>query len=283
MFPHPPSRAKSCIALLAILTLGLGGCGHAPEKPANARLNQAIQFNQNGLRALQNGDPATAAGHFEAALRLDVSIENYDGIVSDRLYLARALEAKGDPLAARKQLDALLAETFPLTAAQRAQTKTALALWALRRGKLDEAGRMADDALQACAGTCNNAAPILNIQARLALERGDSSTALAAATSALQMLPNPDQLAERANALRTIGLAKLLRGEAPAALESLQQALSLDRELGLPERIVDDLLQLRRVHLALGNASEANEIYRRALTVAEASADAALLDRVRGQ
>ena len=280
MFPHPPNCVRRYVALLVILTAGFSGCGHTPDKPANVRLNQAIQLNQDGQRALQRGEFAQAIVQLEAALRLNSSIENHDGVVADRLLMARVLETKGDALAARKQLDALLTGAYPLTPEQYAQTKTALALWALRQGKLDEANQMVEDAHQSCAGKCSNAAPILNIQARLALERGDSSTALATATSALQKLPNPDQLAERANSLRTIGLARLLRGEAPAALESLQQALSLDRDLGLPDRIVDDLLQIRRVHLVLGNASEANDLYRRALAVAEASASAALLDRV---
>ena len=283
MYRLPRSNARRYIELLTILAIGFGGCGHVPEKPVNIRLNQAAQFDKEGQRALKRGELVAAVGHFEAALRLNVSIENHDGIFADRVYLARALDASGDVLAARKQLDATLESAVPLTPAQRAQTKTTLALWALRQGRLDEAEQMTADALQACAGSCNNAGPILNIQARLALERGDAITALTAASSALQLLPNADQQAERANSLRTIGLAKLLRGEAAFAVESLQQALALDRELGLPDRIVDDLLQLRRSYQAIGRAGDADEVYRRALAVAEASADRALLVRVQAQ
>ncbi len=283
MCHHQQNFAKNCITLLVILTAGLGGCGHAPEKPVNARLNQAVQLNQDGLRALQRGELAQAIGQFETALRLDISIDNQDGIFADRINLARALEISGDLSMAQKQLNATLAAGSALAPAQLAQAKAALALLALRQGNLEVATRMAEDALQACAASCTDAAAILNIQARLALERGDTSAALSSAGSALQLLSNASHHAERANSLRTIGLAKILRGEAVAALESLQLALALDRELGLPNRIVDDLLQVRRAYLAIGNASQVNDSYQRALDVAEASADVMLLDHVRAQ
>lgn len=279
-----PKRVELLFPLLAILLAWLGGCGHAPGKPANLRLEQAVQLGQQGQRAYQRGDAGAAAGYFEAALRVDISIENHHGIVADRLNLAQALDALGDAAAARRQLDTLLADrALPLDAEQRARANAALALLALKQGGPEEAARLAGEASLACAATCASAAVLYNIQARIALERGESSVALTLANQALPLLTDASRQAERANAFRIIGLARLARGETAAALDPLQQALRLDRELGLPERIVDDLLQLGRAHAAAGNADMAGDFRRRALAVAEAAADAALVSRVREQ
>lgn len=276
-------RRVNFFPLLAALLVGLmGACGHAPEKPVNLRLSQAIELEQKGQQAYRQGHAAAAAGHFEAALRVDMSIENHDGIVADRLNLAQALDASGDVGGARRQLDALLSDSpLSLSPEQIARAKAALGLMALKQGELADAQRLIDEAQQACAKTCPSAAAILNINARIALERNNPSAALASAGAALPLLAEGSHLGERANSLRIIGLARLALGEAVAALAPLLQALALDRELGLPERIADDLLQLGRTHAATGNQGNAEYFYRRALTVAEASGNAALAQRVR--
>ena len=259
----------------------IGGCGHAPEKPENPRLNQSIAISQQGHAAYRRGNFSAAIGLYEEALRLDLSIENQEGVIAGRINLSQALDASGDAMAARSQLDALLTNrSFSLDGGQRARVSAALALLALKQGQLDEAVRMIADARSSCGEGCSSIATILNIRARIELQRGDPATALASASAALPMLVALDQLAERANALRLVGEIRLVRGESADAIESLSQALAHDRDLGKPERIVDDLLLLGAAHAASGNVESAGDLYGRALSVAEAAGDPALLQRV---
>lgn len=281
MFRPRRSRASRTILSGALLLGVLGGCGHAPEKPANARLTQSQQLSQQGHDAYRRGDAAAAIGFYQRALQLNRSIENQAGIVADRINLSRAFEAAGDLPAARQHLDRLVADrSLQLDAGQHAHAYAALALLALKQGNTEEGGRMIATASQACGDACASLAPIANIRALIELERGDPARALTTATASLPLLAGADQSAERANALRIIGRARLARGETGAALEVLHQALALDRELGKPDRIVDDLLLLAGAHAAAGNRSSAEEFYLRAATVAEAADDPALKKRV---
>jgi len=248
-------------------TIPLDGLYYEPEGGAAA--GAALLFHGNTMN------------FYTGALRLDLSIENQYGIFNDRLNLSQAIDAAGDAPAARQQLEILLTDkTFPLGAEQRARAYAGLALLFLKQGETGEAERMIGEARHSCGTACPNLGAILNIQARIELERGNPASALASAGASLPLLADADQLSERANAWRIIGQARLARNETTSAIEGLQQALALDRELGKPERIVDDLMLLGRAYATSGNADRAGDFFRRALSVAEATADPALMKRV---
>lgn len=261
---------------LAATLVWLCGCGHAPEVPTNVRLDEAIQLSQQGSLAYKRGEFATAIGCFESALRLDLSIENHEGIVNGRLNLAQALQAAGKTGEAQRQLDFLLEQgAKPISDAQRARAAAAKALLQLKQGQTADAGRWAGQARRDCHETCPDAAPILNIQSRIALDRGDVANAQSLAQAALALLePASD---ESATSLRLIGAALLRQGKANDAAGFFQRALAIDRELGLPARIADDLMQLGDAHGVSGNKGKAKDFYRRALVVAEAANEKTLV------
>jgi len=78
---------------------------------------------------------------------------------------------------------------------------------------------------------------------------------------------------EMANALRTLGRARQAQGQPRNAIEPLQQALSLDRDLGDPRKILADLSELSRAADAAGDTRAARDYRERGLAVSRAMSD----------
>src|SRR5207237_400451 len=79
---------------------------------------------------------------------------------------------------------------------------------------------------QRCAtASCEYAATILNVRAQVELDSGHAADAARLAQAAAERSRGAAGRAETANALRTLGRARLTQREAAAALEPLKQAL----------------------------------------------------------
>jgi tetratricopeptide (TPR) repeat protein len=101
-----------------------------------------------------------------------------------------------------------------------------------------------------CPPKCPQAASLAVLQARIALQRGEASAALAAASAALALKP---ALAELANARRVRAYAALALGDATAARDDALAALDADQRLGLSAKVVDDLRTVASAYHALGD------------------------------
>mgnify|MGYP001367736416 CR=1 FL=1 len=101
-----------------------------------------------------------------------------------------------------------------------------------------------------------------------ALTRGDAGAALALAGQALAVNRGRNAREETANSLRLQAEARIRQKEFAAALVPLGDALLLDKSLGLPERIEQDLRFLAEAHAGLGREDEARALSTRAARVA---------------
>jgi tetratricopeptide (TPR) repeat protein len=267
------ARTLTIIAACLMAALVTGGCaGVAPAQNPTER--QAVSLNQRAARAYEQGDFRRAAALYEQALRLNASIENTGGIAANALSLARAHQAAGNAAAAHGALDQVLGDSpLPFTPAQRAEAQARKAQLYLDAGDAARAREWSDHALASCAG-CAALPAILNLRARAALAAGDPSGALEWSAKALAATVD-GRTRERANALRLTGEARLARGEHQTALAPLEQALELDRELGLQARIHSDLMALGSAQLQLGDRAKAREYFNRAHAVSEAANDPA--------
>ena len=269
-------NAASC-ALAALLACGCAGT--AP--PPNATERQANTLNQRAERAFGQGEYRRAAALYEQALRLDAAVENTEGMAANALSLARTWQAAGDAAAAHRALDTVLAEG-PLQFAQphRAEAQARKAQLYLDAGDTANALRWSHEALASCAA-CPALPAIQALRGRVALAAADYASALEWGGRALATAGagtgsgEARQMHERANALRLIGEARIGRGEHQAALAPLEQALELDRSLGLPGRICADLMALGQLQLKLGNRSRALDYFTRAKNVSAAAGDEA--------
>jgi len=257
--------AWSCV--LAILLLA--ACAGAPKDPQNARLAQAADYNRRGEAALRQGDHRKALALYEAALRIDLSVENLDGVAINSINLARLHQMLGENARAHQRLDAVLGggEIFSREYIAAARLRKAMLYQAAN--DLDAAASWAAQTADLCRDSaCIWQGTLLNLRARLALARGDFAAALTLAGQALGVNRGRDAREEAANSLRLQAEARIGQKEFAAALAPLDEALALDKALGLPERIEQDLQRLADAHAGLGHVDEARALRTRAARVA---------------
>ena len=279
-------------ALMAIVALC--GCGSVS---LNRVQQQALDTNQRAARAFQAGHLEQARALYQEASRLDASIEDLDGLAANLLSLARVEQAAGKPEAAHQYLDRVLGDGAlgdprqPATLPRQAEAAARKAQLHLASRDLDRAAAWSARAEDFCRrSACASLGAILNLRARTALQAGDATSALAFSQRALAESGGESDRTERANALRVAAEAQLLQKQPQSAFGALDEALRLDQALGLPARIIMDLMLLGQTSEQLQRPDDARSYYRRALDVGAASGDAegqtqarARLDRVQGQ
>lgn len=257
------------LAWLVLLT-GLAGC--ATPKTLSPSQAQAVALNRQGMDSFTAGDIVRAQQAFEAALRLERAVENEEGIALNLLNLAQCYQRLGKPELSAAMLDQLLdSGGVAFSAQRRAEAALQHALLAFQRQDMTAAERWQRDGAALC-GDCALAGKLRSLAARLALQRGDAQEALEAASDALAK--SGDDNVEKANALRLQGAAQLALGQKPAAEAALLQALALDKDGGLPDKVLQDLQLLG--HAGADTAAQ-RRYWRRALAVAQASGKAAAI------
>lgn len=251
------------ILFLLCALCGLSGCGHV-EPVRNAKQLHAVELGQRALRAFELGNYETAENLYQQALRRDVEIENIDGIAVNTLNLARVNQILGRTARAHSYLDALLRDDAmdyaPLYLATAATEKATLYLqendWAVAETWLGKAEA-------SCADDCPLRGVIANIRSAIKLGAGDAVSSLAWGQRAAAANRTTSRL-EYANSLRLLAAANLALGQFENARAQLTEALDLDKSLGLPVKIHEDLLLLARLHDALGQPQQAKRYQERA-------------------
>lgn len=284
----PAARAAlpgaGAVLLLAAL---LAGCGSAPPEPSAAE-REAVGYNQRGARALRTGRIEDARKFYQAALRVDRSVENADGIAVNLLALARVDQAAGNLSSAQTHLDAVLDDApLALPRSRKAEAAARKALFAFDAGDIARAADWSRRAEELCLPACAARAAITNLRARAALASGDAAGASRLARRALEAANGSgagsadDPRIERANANRLIGEAAIALRDTKSARPALSDALALDQALGRADRIRRDLILLAQAIEMEGDRDGALAHYRRALEVATAAGDSAGADEAR--
>jgi tetratricopeptide (TPR) repeat protein len=231
---------RSAFLFLCTLVL-LSACGHV-EETRSARQQQATEFNQRAQRAFQRGEYQVAATLYENALRLDIAVENENGIAINLLNLSKVSQALGNNALAQRYLDSLL-EDKSLRYASAHLAAAAVGKSLLRLQENDDTGAVAwvDKAAAFCTTDCTLTGVIDNARASIALHANDADKTLYWSERAASENKNASPL-EYANSLRLSASARLLKNEPDTALRLLEEALAIDKSLGLPEKIRQDLL-----------------------------------------
>ncbi|HEX5338481.1 MAG TPA: tetratricopeptide repeat protein [Gallionella sp.] len=259
----------------------LAACGSAPEK-ISLRHEAAIRLNARAEAAFRQQDYAQALDDYAQALRIDQSIENAAGIAISRYNLARVLRETARTDQAHLQLDALFAQpALPYPAATLAAAAALQGLLYLESNELSRASLWLDKGAAHCRNTCPVAGSLLLLRAQLALRNDRLDEAGKLADDAIAALSPGAQPMELANALRLSGDIGLAKRDTAKAIASFEQALAIDQKLGLPARIRLDLLRLGNAHARTGAVNNAQDFYLRALTVSEAMGNAKEADEVR--
>lgn len=253
------------MAILCSLLL-LSACGHV-EEMRSARLEQATGFNQRAQRAFQHGEYQSAVALYENALQLDVAIENVNGIAINTLNLAKVHQVLGQNALAQRYLDFLLEDkALSYAPAHLAVAAVQKSLLRLQENDVAGATAWADKAAAWCVADCGLSGVIDNARASIALRANDADKAIYWGERGAA--ENRNSPLEYANALRLLASARLMKGEPDAALRLSEEALGIDKSLGLPEKIHQDLLLSAQAHESLGHIGQAVQYRDRAARIA---------------
>lgn len=240
---RPPIAWLTLLAMLAGLAgMTMGGCSSAPKVVVPPLLEQALSIESDAARRYQRGELEAASRGFAEAVRAFVAIDDGAGIARNRHHLARVHLARGKPAAALQQL------VDPADTSLDADLIRAQALLGLQRH--DEAETKLRKRLPECTEACRHGPALQLLLARLALATSHPDQAVRHAQLALTLLAKDatlDDGREQANAYRLLAQAMLAGGAVEQAEIAAQQALTLDRQLALPEKLARDWLLLGEI------------------------------------
>lgn len=252
--------------------LVVAGCAPAQPAPRPAARSAALAANQQGVAAEGKDDLERARAAFAEASQRYAAIEDYPGLATAQLNLARVERRLGRLPAARGAVDRALEVASPASELH-AEALFEKALLLLAQGDAFEAATYAERALNTAAAERRGRAR--NLLARIALERGEPELATTLASTALTENLAITERRELANSWRLLGASALMRKESTRATEGYRQALVLDKEFALSGRIADDLVGLARSALLSGQSAAASDYLRRAFAVSVSSGDRA--------
>ncbi len=284
--PHSPARCKSPRlrvwgAVAALAAALLAACSSPPPRAPSAAQASAQAHNLTGARALRRGDLNAALAAYGDALAASDSVEDFEGSATALLNLALVHARLGQLDAAHARVDRILTAPQRYSDAQRGQAATRKAMLYVDAKSYGMALQWADQARGVCGDPCPLAATLANLRAFVALDRGESERAIGQAARAAELAAALGQPAEHANALRLLGRANTRIGKTEDAAQALAQALRIDRELGLPERIALDLMHAGENEERRAQPAAARDFYERALNVAQAAGLVNLADALR--
>ncbi len=256
------------LLLLTLPPLLLSACSSpAPPKPP-AAVERAASADREAKRALRDGDLPVARNLFEQSLRLEQSLDNLPGVATAAINLAAVYHKMNNDEAALGLLNGILQDTLvPYPAELRAVAAFRKAVILVDGGSKD-APAAVEAAAQLCATSCPFTPGVYNLRARLALAGKDYAAAASFAKSAADA--SGDSKEELANARRNQATAEYALGQPGPALEHYLAALNMDKQLGLPRRIAEDLGGVSRALEKLGRKEEAASYARRAAAAQDA-------------
>jgi tetratricopeptide (TPR) repeat protein len=266
----------------------LAGCGGSKQVYRSPPLEREIELNRKATTAFERGRYETALAGYSEALRISRAIEHVDGVAANLLDLSAVHRVMGDGEKAALAVDEILsAGKLSFSPAQRSSAAYLRALLFMDQSALEDASRLAAQARALCReAACGNEGRIVNLQARIAFLGGDRSAALAAALEALALNRETKADEETANSLRIAADVHSVLGELAKARAGYEEALILDKRLGLAAKISLDLIRLGDVAAGQGRGGDARVYYRRALDASRGAADepgiAEAVERIQG-
>lgn len=269
-------RALPLVALL-VIAAGCGGTKPpaAPAQSSSQSQSRLADAEQRAAMLMRAGDLEGAAHQYGEAARIAATVENVDSVASNAINQSVVYQWLGRDADARDALARVLDDPRrPFSDRRRLQAELRRAMVDLSLQNPVSATTFAERAAQRCPNfSCEFGATILNVQAQIALESSRAADAEQLATRAAERARSRSDRAETANALRMLGKARRAQNNAAAAIQPLEQALAIDRDLADPRKILADLTELSLASSAAGNRDAAKDYYERAVTVSRALRD----------
>ncbi|MBI5194913.1 MAG: tetratricopeptide repeat protein [Nitrospirae bacterium] len=265
------TRHLSLVTIYLLFTAA--GCGHTPLSMSDVQ-KQAVEFNQQGESAFKKGIYKRALSSYAEALRLNRSIENFEGIGINLVNMAVVQHKLGDKDSAHRYADEVVRSSeFGVRSGLISDAAFIKALLYLDDRNYDQALKWADKALNFCRDDCRTEGGIYNLKGRTAFFKGDFSSALTYAETGLELNKKSSDKDEEANSLRLIAGIKAKRGEYEDSKKLFKNALAIDKELGAGRKVAMDLTGIGDIFAGQGACKDAMNYYIRSMSVCENSED----------
>jgi hypothetical protein len=236
--------------------LCIASCASSPDaKEGNASSNALTKAAQNierrASQAFAKSEFDSAAAGYESAALVYETLALPEPQARARLSQARALADAGRAPQALEIIDALLKNPADVSAEVLTTAHGRAAALTLD-SDLPRAQTHLQNAVRSCANTCAQSSALGVLRARTELAANNPAAAASSASAAFIAAQNNT---DRANALRARAQANAALGQHAQVLVDAQQALALDQDLGLPSRVLADLVLLQRASQAQGDAA----------------------------
>lgn len=261
--------------LLCYLSLvTLSGCGAKHPTLLDAHLS-AVKLNQKAESSFKNGDYENALRLYNEALKINRSIENIDGIAINIINMAATYRKLGDRDNAHKQIDEILnISPIAYNPMHLSEAGFLKAMLYFDEKNYDKALEWTDRALSFCQSSqCSNIGKVYNLKGRIYLEKGNVALAISYGNKGLESNKSDGHKTEMANSLRLIADAKIMGSEYEDARKFYEDALSIDKTLGLSRKIAQDLMGMGNTYFKQGNKKSALDYFKRAISVSEGIGD----------
>ncbi len=246
---------RSTLIFLALgATLFVAACASSsPTKEENASGNALTKAAQNierrASQAFAKSEFDSAAAGYESAALVYETLALPEPQARARLSQARALADAGRAPQAIEIINALLQSPAGLSPEVLTTAHGRAAALTLD-SDLPRAQTHLQNATRICANACAQNSALGVLRARTELAGNNPAAAASSASAALAAAQNNN---DRANALRARAQAHAALGQHAQVLADAQQALALDQDLGLPPRVLADLVLLQRASQAQGD------------------------------
>jgi tetratricopeptide (TPR) repeat protein len=242
------------VCATALLASCASSSGSREENASSSPLTKAAQnIERRASQAFAKNEFDSAAAGYESAALVYETLALPEPQARARLSQARAVADAGRVPQALDIVTSLLQSPAGLSPEVLTTAHGRVAALTLE-SDLPRAQIHLQSAVIACANTCAQVSALSVLRARAELLANQPAQAATSASTALAAAQNNN---DRANALRIRAQAGAALGQYTQVLLDAQQALALDQELGLPSRVLADLVLLQRASQAQGDASAA--------------------------
>lgn len=277
-------RRFLCGALAVLATaFVLSGCAHKAD--TSYIMKMADETRRRGAEALASGDREQALERFMEALRIDRSMNNRGGELSDLISLGRLYTSLGRYAEAIDFLNE--AVTLGVKTRDHALLSDAHAAFARAEYHAGHSGTALDhieDALQIDDGLGLRSGSKLNLKGLIFIEAGRSAEADDIINEALEINSAAGDTLETADSYRALGDLYASKGLPADALEFYEKAYRMDHPAGDSQRIAADLARMAELHLFLGDRGKAAFLFERSYVISfnngQRNDAAGMLDRV---
>lgn len=261
--------------------LVVAGCGGTIPPPLPATYLRAVGLNRQAEAAFKRGEYRIALRFYREALEVDRSIEQSDGIAINLMNMAIASRELGERENAHRYLSEILDTKETLfTELHRAGAAFVKAKLHLDEGQYREASTWSDAALDLCKRIgCHQEAGINNLKGRIGLVQGDYAAAEGYVRRGLALSQERHDPQEIANAMRLLAELKTGKGEFEEAVRHYEDALAMDKALGVSRKVAMDLMGIGMVRCKQGRREEARRYFRRAMAASEGAGDKVGIER----